>query len=80
MRDQYSNVAQELLDAVSEVVKGTPWSPPEGGILVDALVIMVHCDTDGEYGSSWLSVGSLEQAEGMARKTIRDVQTIQNNL
>lgn len=68
-----SELSHKLLSAVSEVVKGTDWAPPEGGILVDCLVVLIHVDDRGEFGSSWLSAGSAEQAEGMARKVLRSM-------
>lgn len=67
--------ASRLLDVLGEAAKGTEWAPPEGGVLVDALVVFIHVDSDGEFGSSWVSHGSDEQAEGMARKVIRDTES-----
>lgn len=69
MTDQ--EIAEKVLGAVAKAVEGTEWAPPEGGVLVDCLVVMMYRTLDGEYGTSWLNVGSAEQAEGMARKILR---------
>lgn len=57
---------RKVLDAVSAAIEGSEWAPPEGGILVDALVVMIHIDNEGNHGTSWISQGSSEQADGMA--------------
>lgn len=69
-------LSQKIIEAVSEIVKGTAWAPPEGGIVVDALVVLIHVDQDGEYASSWLNHGSLEQAEGMAISVKRSIEIL----
>jgi hypothetical protein len=74
-REEDRKVEQKMLDTISEVIKGTNWEPPESGILVDALVVMIYQDTDGDYGMSWMSAGSSAQAEGMAMHVQRAIET-----
>ena len=66
-------IEQKMLDAVADVIRDTEFAPEEGGILVDALVVMISVDRDGDHGISWMSHGSVHQAEGMARKVVRDI-------
>lgn len=76
MENEDSLVKRKLMDAIDEVVKGTGFAPPEGGILVDFLVVMVHMDNEGETGASWMNFGSMEAAEGMAHKVVRGVRAL----
>lgn len=68
-----ATIMREVIEVLTEKTKGSKWSPPEGGIIVDSLCVLVYAHPDGTFGSCWLSAGSVEQAEGMARKVIRSI-------
>lgn len=70
-------IEEKVLDAIAEVVKGTPWEI-ENAILTEVLVVMNWVDDDQDHFAVWINTGSWTQAEGMARRVIRDVEFREN--
>lgn len=67
------DLARRLLDALQGVVTGTEWAAPDGSVVKEALVVMVHVDADGTEICTWVNTGSLDTAAGMARKVVVQV-------
>lgn len=66
-------IEQKILDAVSEIVKGTKWEVPNS-VMTDVLVVMTSIDDDRDHMTVWINSGSWCTAEGMAHRVIRDVE------
>jgi hypothetical protein len=63
---------REVLDALGPVVAGTDWAPPDGGIITEAVVVMVWMDTDGEQGLSFIpATNHFWSTEGLLRGALR---------
>lgn len=67
---EFEMLKRKALDSLPEVFAGTDWAPPEGGLLTEAVVIMVWMQPDGKSGSTifpatnhwWSTRGMLEDA------------------
>lgn len=73
---QEQQIADKVRDAIAEIVRGTPWAPPEGGVLTDILVVFQHMSPDSEYGTTWMCAGPVTNAEGMARYVLRTMDRV----
>lgn len=67
-------VEQKVLDAIAEAVKGSVWEV-DRAVLTEVIVAMNWVDDDGDHFMVWLNTGSWTQAEGMARRILRDVKS-----
>lgn len=70
-------VEQKMLDAVSDVVRGTDWEVPNS-VMTDCLVVMTSKDDDGDFAVVWMSAGPRTAAEGMAGRVIRDIEFMED--
>ena len=68
-------LTEAIINHVTEIVNGTPFAPPEGGVIVDLLMVMIIVDKNGEHGISWINHGSNQAAEGMAIHVQRSIET-----
>lgn len=65
---------RRMLDAVQEVLAGTEWAPPEGGIVTEAVVIVGWADAAGGFGHGHLRCGSPWGTEGLVHGALREIQ------
>lgn len=70
-------VANRMIEAIQKSVQNTDWASPDGSIVVDALIVMVHVNSDGIQTVTWINRGSPEVAEGLARRVVRDIEMSQ---
>lgn len=70
---EFEQIKRRVIDAVQEALTGTDWSPPEGGLLTEVVVVGVWMDPAGETGMSffpatnhwWSTKGLLDDASRM---------------
>lgn len=72
-RAEEVRLEQKVLDAVAEAVSGSKWEVPNA-VMTNVLVVMTSVDDDKDHCTTWLTAGSWTEAEGMARRVIRDVE------
>lgn len=61
-------------DLVAEAVAGTEWSPPEGGLITNVVVLIEWlADGQDDQTMSWYRTGSSYMAEGMLRAALRNL-------
>lgn len=68
------DLRRRILDAVAEVVAGTEWAPPEGGVLVDGVFVLAFMDQTGESGWSYVQASSSWATEGLLARALRSQQ------
>lgn len=47
---EFEQLKRNVLDALQEVLAGSSYSPPEGGVIVEAVICCVWMQTDGHNG------------------------------
>lgn len=63
-----------LRQAVADVVAGSEWAPPDGGIVTNVVVLMEWmAPDDDDQSMSWYRTGSRYMAEGMLRSALRQL-------
>lgn len=71
---QTEALERRMLDAITEAVRGSEWAPPEGGLIVEAVVVMGWVDSDGDSATSHLRCGSAWGTEGLLVDALRHVR------
>lgn len=67
-----NQLRHRMLDAIGSIVSGTDWSPPEGGVVTEAVVVMVWMQPDGEQGMSFVpATNHFWSTEGLLRGALR---------
>lgn len=72
--EEVRNLQRKVLDTVSDVLAGTEWSPPDGGIITEMVVIAGWADAEGDYGDVHLRCGSPWGTEGLVTRTARLIE------
>ena len=67
-------VERGVLNAVSDVVTGTSWAPPEDAVLSEVVVVMGWFHADGTYGSSHVNTGAPWSARGLLAQTLQRIE------
>lgn len=78
--EEHAALKHRTLEALGDAIAGSDWAPPDGGILTEAVVVMVWVDTDGGHGWStldatvhdWSKLGLLTAALDAARGRVDD--------
>lgn len=66
------DLKRRMLDAIGPVVAGTEFCPPDGGVVIEAVVVMVWMDTNGERGMSFVpATNHFWATEGLLRGALR---------
>lgn len=63
-----------LKETISTAVVGTDWAPPEGAILMDAVVIMGWFYADGTHGTSHFTCGSPWAGHGLVTRCLQRIE------
>lgn len=64
---------RKLLDFLSQELIGTEFAPADGGVAVEAVVLIGWVDPDGDHGWTQLTTGSVTGAEGLLRASLRSL-------
>lgn len=52
--DAVEQLRRRVLDALGDAVAGSDWSPPAGGFITEAVVVMIWMQPDGNKGMSYI--------------------------
>lgn len=66
-------VQERLLAAIPDIVAGTTWAPPKGGLFPDAVLVMGWTDSDGDWGTSQIATGSPWASHGLLSMRLCDL-------
>jgi len=72
--DEHDNLKRRMRDAVQEVLAGSEYGPPDGGIVAECVVIAGWVDIDGDSGKSHLRCGTAWGTEGLVASTLREIR------
>lgn len=69
----FDDLKRRMLDALAPVVAGSDWAPPDGGVVTEAVVVMMWMDPDGDTGLSFLpATNHFWSTEGLLRGALRE--------
>lgn len=71
MGDGAEGLRQRLTDAVANLLSDTDWAPPEGGIVVDVVVVTGWRTADDASGVSYIGASSSWATEGLLTHALR---------
>lgn len=68
--NEFETLKRKALDAIPEIFQSTSWAPPEGSVLIEAVVCMIWMQPDGKVGRTtfpatnhwWSTYGILKDA------------------
>lgn len=71
--DQDRDVERNTIDAMSAVVGGTEYAPPEGAVLIEAVVVMGWFLPDGSHATTYVRAGTPWGTHGLLVEAIDQV-------
>lgn len=69
--DGAERLRQKLTDAVASILDGTEFAPPEGGIVIDVVVIAGWRTADDGSGVTYVGASSSWATEGLLNDALR---------
>ena len=69
--DGADELRQKLTDAVASILEGTKFAPPEGGIVIDVVVIAGWRTSDDGSGVTYIGASSSWATEGLLNDALR---------
>lgn len=72
--DEEREIERRVLDAISDVVEGTPWAPDEGAVLVNQVTVLGWMFPDGSSGTSFIASGPSWSTRGLVEMVAQQLR------